>query len=541
MTQFEVILDESVGGVTVLTPYVSNLTFRSVDPGGYGSVTFDLSRKIDARDFEEQADVLVFNGETGEQVGGGRLRNPGRGVSRSGEVWQMEALGEGPAHTEERKEPYVLIDNRVTPWFQSRADLETIAWSQGGPPDTAAAGGVGGTQGLVFRMEDGASVVAGSIAEVAQYDISEFPDAVIGGYTYTHVEGRADANSHIKVSSDEFATTDEDDTFSLSSIFVGEDVASVASPKTKLEIRYHRLSTTRTATSTDWSYLHDISIIAMRRDRNGDWIDTGTAYLPLAGVDTNYPTTADAVIDVLARYCPRFDLANARIDGPGVNLRWRELVWPHGVTPAEVLNTLRVNDPGYTWAVWERQNNGLFRVEWRAYDTDVRYELTADDGFTETSASTKYVTIFSYVDDSTTSGRYNGFSYTDPDPILAARGINPSTTVDYPVGGDAELIGLLDETELEAGTAQATVARHVYDRYTGRWVEPYAVLPGYLCRISGVPPRDDALNIGQVDGACIFKVVSNEYSVSSGSARLELNAFTVNERRAIADLLAAQR
>jgi hypothetical protein len=533
-------LDET-SGVTVLTPWVSNLTFRSVDPGGYGSVTFDLSRKIDARDFEDQADVFIYNGETGQQVSGGRLQNPGRGASRSGEVWQMEVLGEGPAHMQERKEPYIIEDNRITPWFPSRADLETIAWAQGGPPDTTAAGGVGGTNGLVFTMEDGASVPSGNIAEITYYDIGEFPDAIIGGYAFAHVEGRADTNSHIKSSVDAFATTDEDDTFSLSEQFVAEDVASVASPKTELVIRYQRASTTRTATTKDWSYIHELTVFAMRYDKTRTLIDTGTTYLRTDGLDTNFPTTTDVVTDLWARFCPRVDLANARIDGPGLVYFFVDLVWPNGVTPAEVLAFLKQKDPGYTWAVWERQPNGLFRAEWRAYDTDVRYELTAEDGFTETSASTKYVKIFGVSTDSVTTHRYQGFSYDDPDPTLAARGINPSTTIVDAIGGDDELIGLLDEKELEAGTAQATVARKVFDHFTGRWVEPYNVLPGYLCRIAGVPPREDALNVGQVDGACIFKIVSNEFSTSSASSRLELNAYTVDERRAIANLLAAQR
>ena len=540
MTHFEVVLDES-GGVTVLTPWVSNLSFRLIDPGGYGLVTFDLSRQIDARNFEEQADLLIYNGETGEQVCGGRLVNPGRAVSRSGDVWNMSALGEGPAHMNERKEPYILDDRRLDVWYQTVADEDDIGWSQGGPPDPNSPAGVFGSQGWVFKAEEGATMVTGDGANITYSEFEQFPDARIGGYYYEPSGGATSSNHVVKVSTDGWATTDESDTFAAGGTIVNEDVASVASPRTEIQIRYQYVGGGSTADTKLWAFLHLFRVFAMRRDRNRDWIDGGSDYLMPAGV----PTTSEVITDCWARFCPRFDLASARIDDvttvPGDKIH-TDLVWPDGVTPAEVFNLMMTKDPGYTWSVWERQGNGLFRAEWRAYDLDPRYEMTAQDGFSETSTQTKYTTMFGATDD--LNGHYTVTTAENPDLLLAARGITPSTTVtDVRLSGftASELGARLAQSELEAGTAQVTVARKVYDHYTGRWVEPFQILPGYMCRVAGAPRRDDYLNEDQPDGACIFQIVSNDYSATSGSSRLELNSFTVDERRALADFLASGR
>ena len=534
MTAFEVVLTES-GGVTVLTPWVTNLSFRSVDPGGFGSATFDLSRAIDAHDFEEQADVAIYSAETGECVGGGRIVNPGRGVSRSGDVWNISLLGEGVAHMQERKEPYLLVDQRLDPWYQTAADESEMTWAQGGPPNPTSPASVLGTQGWVLRVEEGGVLTTGDSADITYNDIAQFPDTYIGGYGYRHSGGATTSNHTIKVSTDNFATTDESDTFVLGGATVSEDVASVASPRTEITVRYDYVGGGFTADTKTWAYVLKLYVIAMRRDRNGDWIDTGSAYLGLSG---GAPTTDEVVTDVWARFCPRFDLSSARVDVS--TYEHQDLVWPDGITPLDVLAVVKTADPGHTWAVWEKQTNGLFRTEWRAYDTDVRYEMTAEDGFTETSAATKYVKIFNATSEAATDNRYFVYSHEDPDAALAARGIFPTTTV-AGITGDADLEAMLNESELEAGTAQVTVGRKVFDHFTGRWVEPSQVLPGYLCRIAGVNPQPDWLNVNQVPGAAVFKVVSNDYSVSSASSRLELNAYTVDERRAIANMLAAQR
>ena len=167
--------------------------------------------------------------------------------------------------------------------------------------------------------------------------------------------------------------------------------------------------------------------------------------------------------------------------------------------------------------------------------------LSTADGFSETSTSTKYISIYG-IADSEGSPEYEVRTSEDPDTILAARGITPPPRVRTQwLRLRPQLEYLLDEKALEAGTAQVTLARKAFDHQTGRWVQPWQVLPGYLCRVAGAPAQNDAMNEHEPDGSAVFKIVSNDYSTSSASSRLELNAYTVDERRAVARYLAAQR
>jgi hypothetical protein len=393
----------------------------------------------------------------------------------------------------------------------------------------------------VFKAEEGATMATGDGANISYSEFEEFPDARIGGYHYRPSGGATTVNHVIKVSSDGWATTDESDTWPVGGTFVNEDVASVASPRTEIQIRYQYVGGGFTADTKTWAYLHEFYVIAMRRDRNGDWIDSGTTYL---GIPNALPTTGEIIIDLWARYCPRLDLPNARIDDSGMT--HSDVVYPDGIDPQGVLEQLMERDPGHTWGLYERQDNGLFRAEWRTYDTDVRYELSTEDGgFSETSTTTKHDKIFATIDGSNSStGRYAVRSFEDPDPQLAARGILPTMTVktesDYWVTDEA-LKDMLDERTLEAGSAQLNINRRVLDHYTGRYVEPWEVLPGYLCRVAGAPRRNDVLNEFEPDGSAVVKLVSNEYNVAAGESKLELNGFTQTQLRALANLVQKQK
>ena len=67
-------------------------------------------------------------------------------------------------------------------------------------------------------------------------------------------------------------------------------------------------------------------------------------------------------------------------------------------------------------------------------------------------------------------------------------------------------------------------------------MKPYQVLPSYLCRISGVRVQQDTLNSGDQPDAAIFRIVTNDYSADSDASSLELNSYTIDEARAIANV-----
>jgi hypothetical protein len=282
----------------------------------------------------------------------------------------------------------------------------------------------------------------------------------------------------------------------------------------------------------------DLRVSALRLDRNREPITAAGTYD--ADPTSDYVLAHDAVIDCWARFCPELDLVNARIDDNGI-FQHRDLVWPDGVTPYEVMGKLMELDPAFTWAVWERQPNGLYRAEWRQRDTEVRYEIVNVEDFNQTPSDVTPLTQVHVIGEAP-NGEY--LAYT-PGPVMTG-GRSETVKIDRKMERadfDAAATTLaqerLDQSQLEASAAQATVARKVFDHYAGRWVPPYQVWPGFLCRISGVRARVDTLNPEATDGSAIFRIVSNDYSVDQGSSRLELNSYTLDEARAIANLLNA--
>lgn len=543
MSDFEVVLVQGTEAI-VLTPWVSNLSFRSVDPGGFGSVTFDLARTVDATAFAFGAEVIVYDCETGEQVAGGRMLNPGRGASASGEVWNVSVLGEGLAHTQERKNPYFLIDSRLDSWFSGASTSIDRKWDVGTAPDDE------NLPGLRFTISQ-TQVGVGAFTNANFYDILQY-DQFLGGYSVTHREGLTDSNfrleTQIRLAATGGGTTDlSDQGFSTSvrtvSKQVGTDWDHASYPVRRMNLVFVRQSTQRTPVvpDTDWIIAYNMHVSALRLGRD-------TQPLSTAGIYTrNYVRADEAIVDAFARWCPRFDLTNARIDT--TVFHHETLVWPDGITTYELLDYLMSAEPAYTWAAWERQPNGKFRVEWKAKETTVRYELGAADEFSITGSEGDQLARV-WVTGQTTLGRYRATSSDEAEPFdvsVDEGNIFPTDTrqvtlanleaEDWETAAAERAAAFIEDSQFKATAAQATVGRRVYDRQTGRWVKPFQILPGYLCRITGVRSQLDTLNRQESDGAAVFRVVSNDYSVDQGTSRLELNAYTVDEARAIADLL----
>ena len=132
--KYEVVLVEPDRGPRTLTPYVLNLSFRSVENGGFAGGTFDHNREIDAPDYERDSEVFFYKGSNGKQVGGGVILDPGRNITDAGSAWNVEVIGKGPAHTRARHVPYCIIDTRLDAWTAGKTTNARLSWAQGGEP-----------------------------------------------------------------------------------------------------------------------------------------------------------------------------------------------------------------------------------------------------------------------------------------------------------------------------------------------------------------------------------------------------------------------
>jgi hypothetical protein len=558
VTQFEVVLTESTGS-TVLTPWVTNLSFRSVDPGGFGSVTFDLSRDIAADDFEARSEVLVYDGGTGEQVAGGWILNPGRNATAAGDVWQVAALGAGQAHLQERHVPYCIIDTRTDAWLPGQTTNARLTWSQGTEPG----GEEGARPGWTFTIAPGA-LNNGYIGRLNYYDFEQFSDirspyrVEVGGYAFRHIAGNTNdldnkVESLVATSNGSTnQTTISTNGFSLVAAVRRRGIgtnwsadgigASSDAPVLDVTLRYRRITSAPApgvGGDDDWMHVWDMRVSSLRLDRDREPITTAGTYD--ADPRSDYVLAHEAIIDCWARFCPQIDLVHADIDETSI-FQHRDLVWPDGVTPYDVMGKLMELDPAFTWAVWERQSNGLYAAEWRQRDTDVRYEIPAVADFSQTSPDVQPLDLV-HVIGTAPNGEYlahtpAGVNETDP-RSKTVKIDRQMERVDFDAAAAALATEEVEASQLDASTAQATVAERVYDHFTGRWIHPYLIRPGHLCRVSGVRARVDTLNPSENDLSAIFRIVSNDYSVDQGSSRLELNAYTIDESRALANLLNA--
>lgn len=519
-----------------ITNRISNLSFKSVDPGGFASVTFDLAKPIDAADIDPFAQVEVTDAATGEVVGGGRVLQPGRGVDASGEVWSLSALGEGLAHMDETTQPYVVIDKNLDGWAQSYVDNKKLSWTTGSPP-----GAVEVAQGLMIQSDTG-TLAFQSEASMTYYPIFNAMQ-LLGGYSLKFVAGAIDTNNRIRVRARRDVTNIiytqiSDDPFSTTLVTRAGQVGvnwSVSDDYRAMVLRFARIGASGPADETTWAHFRDVRVSAMRYDRTGTPIDAAGAYA------NEYVWASDVVTDLWARFCPRFDLLNATIDQG--EFQFDQLAWPTGIKPSGVMDELLAAEPGFTWHVWERQANGKWRAEFIERPTAVRYEITAFDGFSAPGGTGEHLNEV-WVTGKDVADRPAALRVTGIDSELDAEGLIRSATID--LGSEvfspttAQRVGeqAIADSMLVSTGASVTVARKVLDLYTGRWVKPYQILPGHLCRVRGVKPTAATLTPeGAPDGSSLFRIVSNTYSTDSASSALELNSYSVTESKAIAELV----
>jgi hypothetical protein len=425
----------------------------------------------------------------------------------------------------------------LSPWNQAYSTSKKMKWEQGAQPAD------GSTEGLLFDIDDGATINPTWKCDVRYYDIYD-TGQLIGGYSYTHLDGRSSANNRIQdFASTRFGTFDipNDTGFTTGGVSVDAEVGvdfTVADHRDNIFLRFTRDSTSLVASADDWAHVSDLRVSAMRLGRDGQPALGPGAY------NRDYVYAHEAVIDLWARFCPRIDVQNARIDTG--TFQFEQLAWPTGIKPSGVLDEIMSAEGAFTWHVWEKQPNGKFRAEWVERPTEVRYELDAYDGFRASDGASDLVDRV-FVIGKKANGHEVGKIVYGSQPVLAAAGFSRSKVID--LGSDiwsstaADRIGAqaIADSALRSTNASVTVARKVLDLYTGRYVKPFHIKPGHLCRVRGVRPTPDTLNPeGSSDGSSVFRIVSNTYSSESASSSLELNSYTVTEAKAIAELIRAR-
>lgn len=516
---------------TNITNEVQDLQIRNTIPGGYASASFILNRPLDLdyNDIKYFARVYVYDSRNGEVVWEGRLEDPGRSVSSSGETWEVTAIGPS-AHAEDRTIPVIYVDQDLSRWKRSRYSSTSRAKTETGEH-------LDEIPELVVRAEEGAAVpidwngdwiyremfyCGQSVARIrmdyvcdgasSNYHVAFFGRTGAGAATFSHLEN--------------WVTTE----FTMADNFN----SGIPTAMNVISIRAQRDNSATTADAL--AAAHFYNIIVRGSIKKAD----GTDNFSLVGYNVNNIDPEEVVTDLLGRALPQFDGPNATIIGSGIDIT--QLAYPDGATPGAIMNDLQLYDPGFYWAAWESNStDNRHRFEYIPWPTHVRYEADTTDGF-----------------DSPSSGNelYNRVMVRYMNPNHSVRNVRRSSSV--PELDDLGLIreayiDLSDEVgsittatytgdnfllehkyPLNAGTL--TVSRAIQDNDTGRMVMPWELKSGCLISVRGVLPRKDSLNPVDRDGVTIFRVISAEFHASTGDAVLELDTFSRTVARALANL-----
>jgi hypothetical protein len=507
---------------------VRDLTFRSSIPGGFASATISLDRPLSLAppELELFTSVYVYDTRNAETLWEGTLEDPGRGSSTSGEIWELSAIG--PAgHAKDAFAPYIFIDRSMDRW--QRSGYSTVTAATDNVETTVF------TPALQVSAEDGTPIPTTWRGDWI-YRSLFYTGQRIGRLGFAHTDGKNDANFRVGIVGRTGAgaeTYNVTQAWSIAGTIASVNVGSGTWPTAAdvVSIRTQRDTSSTTGDSSTWSWVYNLAIRAQLLNADGTTNTNPASY----AVDWFEPVLA--VADLLGRFLPRYDGANADLQGSGAIID--QLAYPDGASPAEILDDLMVYEPAYYWAAWETNPlTGKYRFEFVPWPTTVRYEATTFDGFNSPgSAADLYnKVVVRYLDP---DGEIRAFTQTQ---TVAGLTWDRTFYIDLSdeTGSDTNAAtvaaNFLEEHRYPPNAGTLTVARPILDNDTGRMVYPWEIKPGGLIRVSGVVPRVDSLNPSARDGVTVFKVVSVDFSTSTGSATLELDSYSRTVARALASL-----
>lgn len=511
---------------------LQDVTFGSTIPGGYASCSLSLARALDmpAAELEAYSRVDLIDTRTAGTVWSGRLDSPGRSAGSSGQVYALTAVG-AQAHSTDVTLPVIYNDARLDQWADISKDITPAA-----KVSTAQIGGVEGDANtrLMLELPRGTNMASQARA-VAQYPhllaaaqrLARLDVGMLGRRTEAllrgQIVGRASAGSAATaVLADVGMTTSEQ--------LLNTTTSSVYYLP---ELRLFWNGAAGVTIGDDVSYFLARGLRMQGERVNAD----GTAVTAYPG-----PTvpTAEIVADVVGRFLPQFDGANASIAASTFAVD--QLAYEDGTTARQVLEDLMLLDPGHYWAAWDVNDAGLAAFEWAPYSTVVSLDVDTVDGFDSPGSSADLFNevVVRWVD---LRGKTRQTTRTADSPPLTAAGIVRSHRLDLgsQAGSEAQATRagdmFLEQHRLPSNNGTLRISRPVADVQSGRMLQPWEIKPGGLVRVRDIAPRQDALNPVGSDGVTVFRCAETSYSSADNTCTLTLDSFSWALERQIAGLV----
>jgi len=505
-----------------ITRQVQSLAFRKEAVGGVRSISFSLARSLtDLDGLDPLAPVYVYDGLSAATIAQGRLADTGRSTGADGERWDCVAFG--PAqHASDITSPLIYLDTSLEGWIFHVIELSGAGatFASGAAPGVTA-----GLQGLVAVWEDGTVVATGSGVSVryarayeagmklARLAYNWSAGVTAGGWTLEAIYS-TDGNWAA-------SNAGTPDTFNTAGgTRQAVVVTNFANGRNVADIRTRWTAGAATVGgSTTWAYTTPPQVETVRLDKSGVEITTGY-------VGSAYPH--QIVADLVGRLLPEFDGANATIDTAST-YAITQLVYPDGVTAAQVLDDLMSLVPAYRWYTTPDSTGGGYGFRWETWPTDVRYEATLDDGgaFPLSTQDVYNRVLVRWRDE---AGRTKTTLRTLACAVLDDEGLVRQAVID--LGSEAGTLAqaqsfgdnYLTAHNVPKNAGTLTVARPIRDVLAGTWVQPWEIEPGELVRILGVEAYPDAFNTDTNDGQGVFRIFANDYVSDGNTATLALDS-----------------
>ena len=518
----------------LLTGYlVGGVRFTEADPGGMIAASFRVSQRLGFRSdmIQDYSRIYIYDKCTGDTVFEGDVSHPGRSVEDAGELLEVQ----------------VEVD-RLNDWSGQRIfiDRDMQAWmltptaTVGTQADPGEDRGGSGSDALTLSFPNSMHVELNYRSEVGYFRLREAGQE-LGAFNYAWDGGHTSGSPGWLVRG---IVSPPSDLVRTQVLDVGGSGGSIAvvgvAFVTGTNVAYMQLIWTSGASSstaaTDITWASMLRVIIQCRYKLKD----GVNFLASGDYD-DYTTAVKVVGDLLGTVlASTFDGPNAQVD-TGTGYQIRQLAYPDGVTPKQVLDDLMTFEAGCTYIVGpSKPGADKYSFKWMARTNTVRYEFStwADeysagaqtvDQYNEavtrwkspTGLAKSTVTTQS-IPEMTAMGRTRRFFQDLGDTVSDADNATQANSA------------VLADHQFPQNGGRITVSRPVVDLFTGRRVQPWEIKPAYLCRIVGVSPSRDALNNGPRNGSTLCRIVNKEYDADTNRAAIDLDSEPWSMFRAIA-------
>jgi hypothetical protein len=516
-----------------ITRMLDDIEYSTAAFGGFDTASFDLAKPITdpPEELAVESKVYIYDTRNGNTIWEGRLTDPGRSYDDAGHKWSMTAMG-GKKHASDRFSPYIAIDSDLSGWKQSLAPVPEASGSLSTVPT------VQDTPCLLLQFNRGIAVAGGDLITM-RYDLIGDAGQNIGAFRYTHQEGATNTaiwaiRGGTRKISGGVVTIIRDQDFDTSVRTVGAmDISDFGSDQDQAVLRVVRTGTaTNVANDLIWAAVTSLYVIAKLYKADGNYRTAASAY-PLG-----YLTADWIVTDLLVRFCPNFDVANAVIDVTTYQID--QFAYPTGARPADMFEDLLLFHPNKRWAAWETNPaTGKLRFEWTGWGSQPRYEATTQDGIDLPGSSTELYSRVT-VQGLDQRGRIQSQVVQTTDQAVL-RLLNGLVREAPPIDLGSEVFSVANANQIgtqflttnntppAAGTL--TIKRPIRDLLTGRMIQPHEIRSDGLIRVRGLIPSPGGVTATDKDGTTVFRLANTSFRDSEQAAvcTLDSRAYTIEQ------------